>query len=128
MTVPLSASSAYDAISIKLWQLLQREVFDEKAARRLKPLKVPEDAVAMARQDGDDLLEDLTTANRRDDLLAFAAENELLDWADDSLHDYPSDDDLLFDPEADELEEPEELEDPETLWNSMPAWPPDQGR
>ncbi|EON62871.1 hypothetical protein W97_02096 [Coniosporium apollinis CBS 100218] len=127
VTAPLSASGAYDTISTKLWQLLQREIFDEKAARRLKPLKVPEDAVAMARQDGDDLLEDLTAANRRDDLLAFAAENELLDWADDSLDDYPSDDDLLFDPEPDELEEPEDLEDPESLWNSMPAWPPDQG-
>ncbi|KAJ9642474.1 hypothetical protein H2201_006984 [Coniosporium apollinis] len=126
MTAPLSASSAYHAISVKLWQLLQRELFDEKAARRLKPLKILKDAVATARPDGDDLLEDLAVADRQDDMLPFAAEDQLLDWSDDDLGPHFSEDDLLFGSEPGELEEPEELEDPESLWNYTPAWPSDQ--
>ncbi|KAK8180478.1 hypothetical protein IWZ00DRAFT_518093 [Phyllosticta capitalensis] len=112
---PSCRSSLYDSMSVNIWNLVQRELYDPGAARRLWPLESnhSKDAAALT-QDDDDLLQELwadsheIVAGNEDEDYGFEDMDEYMDLEDDAFLGVETDSE---DDEFDLLHEPDFSDD-----------------
>lgn len=98
------ATNLHDALSAKLWRLIQRELLDPNAARRLKPLRSINVTSLAADPDDEILAEDTTFCDGIEPGLTFEdVEDDLLFEPSQEACDYDSDNELLWDALEDEV-------------------------
>jgi len=106
-------SNLHNTISAKIWQLIQRGVFDANAARRLKPLR-PIDATPLGAEHADDeIFADESAFCSEIDLehMFEDADDDILFEPPEEEYDYDSDDELLWDALEDEIDQPTHSQD-----------------